>query len=65
MTKYNLCMYDYAVYVIYTCMVLYIQKCETALSVASTEEIKKLLLEYGECSIPIIPILCVTVWCMC
>ena len=45
-------------------MVLYIQKGETALSVARTEEIKKILVEYGECNIPIINKLCVTVWCL-
>ncbi len=47
------CMYI----LLYTCMVLCIQTGETALSVAWTEEIKKLLVEYGECSNPIIPIL--------
>ena len=54
-----------AVFVTYICMILSIQKGETALSVAKTEEIKKILVEYGECSILIIPILYVTVWYMC
>ena len=57
----TICCCSSAVYVTYTFMVLCIQKAKTALSVAKTEEIQKILVEYGECSIPIIPIVCVTV----
>ena len=34
-------------------MVFYIQKGETAMSVTKTEEIKQILVEYGECSISV------------
>ena len=56
-----ICINNVYVVLLYTCVLLCIQKGETALSVASTEEIKKILVDYGECSIPIIPILYVTV----
>lgn len=40
-------------------MIVYIQNNETALSLAKTEEIRKILNDNSKCSIPIIPIVCI------
>ena len=56
-------MLEYMYISFYTCMVLCLQKGETTLSVAKTEEIKELLEQCGECSIPLIPM--PVFYCMC